>query len=111
MSTKFQYYQPTNSIMPAQFKRSSGNLFEDLGFDPEEAALLKVKSRLLDALTSYVGQYDSQAEAAEALGVRQPRISEIATGKLSAFSTDLLIRLCERAAIEVTVAAELHSAT
>lgn len=96
--------------MPAQFQRSSGNLFEDIGFDPEEAALLKVKSQLLAALTSYVDQYATQAEAAEALGVRQPRISEISTGKLSAFSTDLLIKLCERARIEVKIAAQLHAA-
>ena len=30
-------------------------------------------------------------------------------GKLSAFSTDLLIKLCDRAGIEVRVAAELHA--
>lgn len=95
--------------MPAQFQRSSGNVFEDLGFDSEEAALLKVKSQLLAGLTTYVNQYASQAEAAEVLGVKQPRISEIVTGKLSAFSTDLLIKLCDRAGIEVTVAAELHA--
>ncbi len=104
------YTIPTPSIMPAQFKRSSGNLFEDLGFDPEEAALLKVKSQLLEALTAYVGQFDSQAAAAESLGVKQPRISEITTGKLSALSTDLLIRLCDRAAIELRVDAELPTA-
>ena len=95
--------------MPTPFQRSSGNVFEDLGFDPEEAALLEVKSQLLRALTSYVRQYETQRDAAEALGVKQPRISEIATGKLSAFSTDLLIKLCDRAGIRVNVAAELRT--
>ena len=95
--------------MAAPSRRSSGNPFEDLGFDPEEAALFKVKSRLLAALTSYVNQYETQAAAAAALRVKQPRISEISTGKLSAFSTDLLIKLCDRAGIQVNVEPELHA--
>lgn len=94
--------------MRSPFQPSTGNVFEDLGFDSEEAALLRVKSRLLAALTDYVNQFDTQQDAARALDVKQPRISEIATGKLSAFSTDLLIRLCERAGIDVNVAPELR---
>lgn len=92
--------------MPESFQMSSGNVFTDLGFDAEEAALMRIKSDLLSALTAFVGRFETQREAAEALGVKQPRISEIATGKLSAFSADLLIRLCERAGIEVRVVAE-----
>ena len=96
--------------MPAAFQTSSGNVFTDLGFDAEEAALLRVKSRLLGALSEFVRGFETQRDAAAALSVKQPRISEIANGKLSAFSADLLIRLCERAGIEVTVAAETYSA-
>jgi predicted XRE-type DNA-binding protein len=95
--------------MTAKFEKSSGNVFEDLGFEPEDAALLKVKSQLLAALTAYIKRFDTQEEAAQALDVKQPRISEIVRGKLSAFSTDLLIKLCERAGIQVTVAAEFHA--
>lgn len=87
---------------------TSGNVFEDLGFNPEEATLLRVKSQLLAALTDYTNRFATQREAAHALDVKQPRISEIVTGKLSAFSTNLLIRLCERAGIEVNVAPELR---
>jgi predicted XRE-type DNA-binding protein len=96
----------TSTLMSDSYQVSSGNVFEDLGFDAEEAALLRVKSQLLAMLTQFVGRFETQREAAEALGVRQPRISEIATGKLSAFSTDLLIRLCERAGLEVRVVAD-----
>lgn len=83
--------------------RSSGNVFADLGFDDEEASLLAVKARLLSALAGYVTGFDTQAAAAEALGVSQPRVSEIANGRLSKFTTDLLIKLCHRAGVEVTV--------
>ena len=82
---------------------STGNVFADLGFDDEEASLLAVKSRLLSALASYVGEFDTQAEAADALGVSQPRVSEIVNGRLSKFTTDLLIKLCHRAGVEVSV--------
>lgn len=90
--------------------RSSGNVFADLGFDEEEASLLAVKSRLLSALARYIAEFDTQAAAAEALGVSQPRISEIANGRLSKFTTDLLIKLCYRAGLPVTVEAK-HIAT
>lgn len=86
--------------------RSSGNVFTDLGRDPEEAALLLVKTRLLSALAAYVVAFDTQAAAAEALGVAQPRVSEIANGRLSKFSADLLIKLCYRAGLPITVEAE-----
>lgn len=96
--------------MSTPYEESTGNVFEDLGFDPEEASLLAVKSRLLAALAEYVAHFRRQEDAAQALGVSQPRISEIAQGRLSKFSTDLLIRLCERAGIEVIVEATYQAA-
>ncbi len=96
--------------MSAPFEESTGNVFEDLGFDPDEAALLSVKSTFLAALGEFVAAFDTQAEAADALGVKQPRVSEIANGRLSKFSTDLLIKLCERAGIEVAVEATYRAA-
>lgn len=85
---------------------SSGNVFADLGYDDDEASLLAVKSRLLSALASYAAGFDTQAEAASALGVSQPRVSEIANGRLSKFTADLLIRLCHRASVGVRVDAD-----
>lgn len=90
--------------------RSSGNVFADLGRDPEDAALLLVKTRLLSALGAYVAAFSTQTEAAQALGVAQSRVSEIANGRLSKFSADLLIKLCHRAGLSVTVEAEQTTA-
>ncbi len=75
---------------------------------PERAALNEVKAAFLRPLRRYVLSFETQAEAASVLGISQPRVSEIARGKISAFSSDLLIRLCDRAGIAVTVEAELH---
>lgn len=81
--------------------RSSGNVFADLGFDSEEAAVLQFKSRLLSALAVYVGEFGTQAAAADALGVARPRISEIRNGHLDKFTTDLLLAYCYRAGLRV----------
>ncbi len=96
--------------MQSPITRSSGNVFADLGFDPEEAALLTVKTHLLSALAEYAGGFATQQEAAQALGESRPRISEIKNGKLSAFSTDKLLTLCSRAGIDVTIDAHLAAA-
>lgn len=80
---------------------SSGNVFADLGFGTEKAALLQFKARLLSALASYAGEFGTQAEAAEALGVARPRISEIRNGHLDKFTTDLLLVYCYRAGLRV----------
>lgn len=80
---------------------SSGNVFADLGFDTETAALLRFKSRLLSALAAYTRQFGTQAEAAEALGVARPRVSEIQNGHLDKFTTDLLLAYCHRAGLRV----------
>ena len=80
---------------------SSGNVFTDLGFDTEQAALLRFKSRLLSALALYIREFSTQAEAAEALGVSRPRISEIKNGHLDKFTTDLLLAYCYRAGLRI----------
>lgn len=85
------------------------NVFESLDFDQETAALLKVKSYFLDALIEYVERFDTQAEAAEALGISQPQVSYILNGKLSAFTSDWLIRICGRLGLEVDVPARFHT--
>ena len=80
---------------------SSGNVFLDLGYDEEEAALLQFKSRLLSALASYAAEFDTQADAAETLDVSRTRVSEIKNGHLDKFSTDLLLTLCHRAGLRI----------
>ena len=77
--------------MQGPTRTTKGSVFTDLLHDPDEAALMAFKARLLYALERYVAGFDTQA-AADALGVSQPRISEIANGRLSKFSTDLLIK-------------------
>jgi predicted XRE-type DNA-binding protein len=88
-----------NEITP-----SSGNVFEDLGFEGGEAENLRVRARLMAPLERYVRERDlTQAEAAEELGTTQARISELVNGKIQAFSIDALVNMLNRAGLEVTV--------
>ena len=56
--------------------QGSDNVFEDLGFEPEEAANLKVRADLMLDLRQYVQERRwTQAEAAVFFRETQPRIT------------------------------------
>ena len=72
--------------------RSSGNVFLDLGFPPHEAAVMLLRCELAEALRKWMAREGlTQAEAANRLGVVQPRISEIARNKVDKLSLDYLV--------------------
>ncbi len=80
------------------------NVFEDLGFEAEEAMNLKVRADLMLDLRSYIQKRGwTQKEAAEFLGETQPRISNLMNGEISRFSVDKLINLLGKAGMEVKV--------
>jgi predicted XRE-type DNA-binding protein len=70
---------------------SSGNVFADLGLENSDELL--VKAELARKISSIIAkQQMTQAEAAEVLGIDQPKISALINGKLSGFSTARLFR-------------------
>ncbi len=72
--------------------RSSGNVFRDLGFSAEEAEYLQVRSELMANLQKMIKARGlKRAEAAELLGVTQPRISDLMRGRIDLFSIDTLM--------------------
>ncbi len=59
-----------------KIRKSSGNVFIDLGFPPHEAAVMLLRAQLAEALRSWVEQNElTQAQAARKLGISQPRLS------------------------------------
>lgn len=84
--------------------KSSGNVFEDLGFDPQTAQNLRIRASLMIAVEQYIRREGlTQAQAARHLGVTQPRISDLVRGKVDRFSIDTLVNMLSRAGIEVSV--------
>jgi predicted XRE-type DNA-binding protein len=87
----------------ARTRRSSGDVFKDLGFRHEEAEHLKVRSELMIELSKLVDSRGlTQAEAAKLFGVSQPRISDLKRGKIDLFSIDSLVEMLGHAGVRVT---------
>lgn len=83
---------------------SSGNVFADLGFDPAEAAILQMRSRLMNDLRGYIESNQlTQVEAAARLGIAQSRVSDLIRGKWEKFSLEMLITLESRLGRKVTL--------
>ena len=88
--------------MKEKITRSSGNVFRDLGFPSEEAEYLKIRSTLMIHLRKTIDAKGmKQAEAANLLGVTQPRVSDIYKGKIHLFSIDTLIDMLARAGVQI----------
>ena len=90
--------------MKLKVKRSSGNVFRDLGFSDEEAEHLKIRSDLMIQLQKVIAARGlTQARAAKILRVTQPRVSDLLRGRIDLFSTDTLIDMLARLDVRVNV--------
>ena len=88
--------------MKEKITRSSGNVFQDLGFPSEKAQSLKIRSTLMIHLRNTIDAKGmKQAEAAKLLGVTQPRISDLYKGKIHLFSIDTLVDMLAHVAVNV----------
>ncbi len=84
--------------------RSSGDVFRDLGFSPDAAEHLKVRSDLMLNLQKAIAARGlKQGEAAELLGVTQPRVSDLMRGRIDLFSIDTLIDMLAKLGIRAKV--------
>jgi predicted XRE-type DNA-binding protein len=81
---------------------SSGNVFADLGFDNPEEELLKAK--LVRELRAILKRRRLTPEKAAALmGVKQPDVSAIVTGRTGKFTLDRLVRCLDKLDYRVDV--------
>jgi len=88
----------------SELKKASNNIFEDLGFSGEEAAVLKIKADLRVSLEKELAARKlSQVEAAKILGVSRPRLNRLLKGKLDGISIDKLVAMHDRIGKRVSV--------
>ena len=91
--------------MKATVIKSSGNVFADLGFTPEEAAVLKLRSDLMANVRDSIAKHGwTQSDAAKELHISQSRVSDLIRGKRDKFSLDMLVTLATRAGNKVALA-------
>src|SRR4030065_1395291 len=83
---------------------SSGNVFIDLGFPPDEAAILQMRADLMADLRKLIkAKRLTQVKAAEILGISQSRVSDLIRGKWEKFSLEMLITLATSSGMHVTL--------
>ena len=73
------------------YTTSSGNVFTDLQVSEPDEALAKAElARRIGTIIAY--RHLTQAQAAQLLGIDQPKVSALMRGHLTGFSTDRLFR-------------------
>jgi predicted XRE-type DNA-binding protein len=91
--------------------QGSKNVFEDLGFEPEEALNLKIRADLMLNIRRFIKtQGWTQKKAALFFGETQPRISDLMNGDIERFSIDKLVQMLSRAGMNVRVKVDKKSA-
>jgi predicted XRE-type DNA-binding protein len=83
-------------------RQSFDNVWDALEDTPAEAANMSMRSHLLIAIEQQVRRWDvTQSEAAQRLGITQPRLNDLLKGKIANFSLDALINLAAQAGLSV----------
>ena len=85
---------------------SSGNVFADLGLP--EAEKLKIKSGLVIEITKAIRRLNlTQAEAAERMGITQPKVSALLRGEFSNLSERKLMDCLNRLGYDIEIKVRL----
>jgi predicted XRE-type DNA-binding protein len=83
-------------------KLKYSNIFEAIAGNAEEAADLEFRADLMLVLRDYFrDQRASQAQIGTRLGIPQPRVSELMTGRVDKFSSDKLIGFLAKVGIRL----------
>lgn len=81
-----------------------GNVFDDLGFTSEEAAILRMKTQLhIEIMKVIEKKRLTSRQLEKLLDVPQPRVSELLNGKISRMTADLLTKYLYRLGREITL--------
>ncbi len=95
----------TAKSLKIDISRGGANVFSGLGFAPEEAEHLRLRSTLMIALRRIVDDRKlTQAAAARLFAVTQPRVSDLVRGRIDLFSIDMLVKMLARAGVAISVA-------
>ena len=95
----------------AKLTKSSGNVFEDLGFDASESENLTLRAQLMRELDTLIHDKRlTQSNAAELLGIQQSRVSDLVRGKIDRFSIDMLVKLLAKTGHRVEIKVKRQAA-
>ena len=73
------------------------SVWDAIADSPEQAANLKIRSRLMDILAAYIRREGiTQQEAARRFAVPRSRVSELVNDRISKFTIDKLVNMAAR---------------
>ena len=85
--------------------KTFASVFEALADTPKQAANLRARSELANALRDLVQREGwTQVEAARQCGVTQPRLNDLLRGRISRFSLDALVNMAAACGRQVHIA-------
>jgi predicted XRE-type DNA-binding protein len=85
-----------------KISKSNDNVFRVIGFPEGEAQNLLLRTDLMLKIERIVKKNGgTQSEAAQMLGITQPRLNDLLKGRVEKFSLDALVNMVARAGMEV----------
>lgn len=85
-------------------KAKQADVFEQLGFTPQEAGHLRARAAMMTALIDEIERRGlTQSHAAKLMSVSQPRVSDLMRGKFHLFSMDTLAQMLSSLGLSVEV--------
>jgi predicted XRE-type DNA-binding protein len=83
---------------------ASNNIFDDLGFSPQEAENLRLRSELMQKITTFIETQNLTIEqAAQHLAETSETITALQNGKIGEFPIERLISMLHRAGMSVRI--------
>ena len=89
-------------------EESSGNIFADLNIS--EPCLYLAKAELANQICTVIQERNlTQAEAADILGINQPKVSSLTRGNLDGFSSDRLFKFLNLLGQDIEIVIRPHT--
>lgn len=80
------------------------SVWDALEETPQEAANMRLRAKLMRSLCETIRTWElPQKDAAQRLGISQPRLNDVLNGKIDKFSLDALVNLSAAARLEVDI--------
>ena len=84
--------------------KTFASVWDAIADTPAEAANLRLRSELMDQISTFVAEQGwTQSVAAARCGVTQPRMNDLLRGRISRFSLDALVNIAAALGLRVQV--------
>ena len=82
-------------------KQINGSILDELANDPAEAMLLRLKSKLMNAIIDHIDEHElTQGAAAEIMQVQRTRVNDVCNGRIDKMTVDALVAMVARLGID-----------